>query len=248
MGGSVTQRHPFTDLAAFPATSCDTGTTLWRITAANHGTDPWWFSNSGDGRFDLHRHSDRGTCYLAESLIGCLLETIWRDASPTGDPDIYPPIAPSELAALVAVEVAVPAALRCADVTGTSDAQLHTAFGITDAIGNCDNYLRPQQWAQAWDESGFDGVAYRLAHGTGLVGWALFGPRGPGADSPTARHALDAALLTAHGIGVNAVPTIGELEVIDEEAAALQALATDSGLPRVPLDRHAAPKGAEQRR
>lgn len=44
---------------------------------------PWWFSNSGDGRFELNCHSGHGTCYLADSPLGCLLETIWRDAAPT---------------------------------------------------------------------------------------------------------------------------------------------------------------------
>lgn len=234
MGRPVTLRHPFADLAAFPDRQCAKGTVLWRITAADRASTPWWYSASGDGRFDLNGHSGCGTCYLADSLLGALLETIWRDAAPTGDPAVFPPIAPAEVAELRAVEVHVDEDHRCADVTGEVDAQLHTSFGITDAIGTCDDYLRPQEWAGAWAAHGFAGVAYRLAHGTGLLGWALFGPGG-GRDLPgSSTHVLDGAFLAAHGAHVEGPPSISDLEVIDDQDAAVAALTSGTaGLPHL---------------
>lgn len=229
MGGPVTLGHPFADLADFPSRTCDEGTVLWRISGSDHAGTPWWFSSSGDGRFDLNRHSGKGTCYLADSPLGCLLETIWRDATPTGDPDVFPPIAPSEVASLRAVQVRIPFEHRCADVTGEGTAQLHTSFGITDAIGTCDGYLRPQEWAGAWHAHGFDGVAYRLAHGTGLQGWAVFGDEG-GRDLPAvSTHVIDDELLASGGVRIEGSPAMAELDVVDDEAAALDTLSSRVG-------------------
>lgn len=226
MGRQVTHGHPFVGLRAFPVSVSAAGTVLWRITGAEYVATPWWYSKSGDGRFDLNRHSGCGTCYLADSPLGCLLETVWRDVTPTGDPDRFPPIAPSEVEALRAVQVEVPFDHRCADVTGTGGVQLHTSFGITDAIGTCDGYLRPQEWAGAWHAQGFAGVAYRLSHGTRLYGWALFGNEGGRDLHAESAHAVDDELLAQHGIHIDAVPAMTELELIDDEAAALQALST----------------------
>ncbi len=235
MGGPVTLAHPFVDLTAFPTRTCDKGTVLWRITAAALAATPLWFSNSGDGRFDLNRHSGHGTCYLADSPLGCLLETIWRDVAPTGDPDRFPPIAPSEVVSLRAAQVEVPIDHRCADVTGDGHAQLHTSFGITDAIGTCDGYLRPQEWAGAWHAHGLDGAAYRLAHGTGLHGWALFGTEGARNLPAASSHQIDDELLVLEGVRVESPPAMDELELVDDEAAALETV-TAATPPRVPGD------------
>ncbi|MCB1257696.1 MAG: RES family NAD+ phosphorylase [Microthrixaceae bacterium] len=226
-------RHPFVDLSAFPTSGCDKGTELWRIAAAERATAPWWFSNSGEGRFDLNRHSGYGTCYLAESPLGCLLETIWRDVVPTGDPNVLPPIAAAEVASLRAVKVKVPSNYRCADVTGQGSKQLHTSFGITDAIGTCDSYLRPQEWAGAWRAHDLDGVAYRLSHGTGLNGWALFGQEGARNLPGVSIHHVNNELLNAEGVSISSAPGIAELDVVDDEATARNVLATPMAHPRL---------------
>lgn len=228
MGRLVTLGHPFVDLGTFPTHTCGKGTVRWRITGSSHAATPWWFSNSGDGRFDLNRHSGHGTCYLADSPLGCLLETIWRDAVPTGDPNLFPPIAPSEVAALRAVQVEVPSDHRCADVTGEGTTQLHTSFGITDAVGTCDSYLIPQEWAGAWHAQHFGGVAYRLSHGTGLVGWALFGEEGGRGLPAVTIHLIDDELLTHDGIRIEMAPSMAELAVVDDQAAALRILTTEA--------------------
>src|SRR5690606_5570920 len=57
-------------LRDFPVWHVHAGTVLCRVTAAEHG--PWWFSSTGEGRFDLV--PPRGTCYLADDEVAALLE------------------------------------------------------------------------------------------------------------------------------------------------------------------------------
>lgn len=215
MDGAVSQHHPYRDLSKFPHDLAAAGSTWWRITASEHAGEPLWFNNSGECRFDLNQHSGRGTCYLSEELMGALVETVWRDATPTGDPNRNPPIAASELDGRRAVRVELQAKRRVADVTHGAGHGLHGGFGITSAIGTCDNYQRPQEWAGAWDSEGLEGVLYELAHGNGIHGLALFGPAGAQTGTCTV-HELTETFLAAEGVTVLTDPDLDALTVIDD--------------------------------
>lgn len=210
----MSQRHPYRDLDRFPTDTVTARSRWWRIVPVEHAGEPWWFSNSGDNRFDLNRHSGRGTCYLAQDLIGALVETVWRDVDPTGDPNVAPAIAASEVEGRRAVLITLGAKRTVADVTHAAGTGLHGGFGITSAIGTCDSYLRPQEWAGAWDAAGLDGVRYELARGNGTEALAVFGPAGAQHGAGEI-HDLTAAALAEHGIEVLDAPELAELTVVD---------------------------------
>jgi hypothetical protein len=54
------------------------------------------------------------------------------------------------------------------------------AWGITAEIHSSPDYVKTQEWATAFANSGFDGICYFLRHDPAqhLTGIALFGPAG----------------------------------------------------------------------
>lgn len=137
------------------------GTSLRRIHRA--ARSPWHFSADGSGRFDLCDSPGRGTCYLAERLLGSFVE-VFRN------PGI---VTPKMLAVRRENELIVWRDLRLADCTSG----LASPFGISAAVHSTENYKLTQSWATAFDEAGFDGVRYLVSHDPRqqLVGVALFG-------------------------------------------------------------------------
>lgn len=146
---------------------------LYRIHRA--GRNPWWFSSSGLGRFDLREVPGappwKGTCYLALTPLGCFIE-VFRDGALVPE---------AELAGRLLTSLALPSAVSLADCTSSRS----RAFGITAEIHSTPHYERTQAWAAAFESAGFHGIHYFLRHDPGqrLTGVALFGPAGAGSEA-----------------------------------------------------------------
>jgi hypothetical protein len=146
------------------------GTTLFRIHKVRR--KPWWFSNTGDGRFDLTLKTgaprDAGTCYFGREQAGCFVEVFRRSLVPQEEVDAR------RIAACP-----LPSEVSLADCTSTHS----RVFGITAEIHSGPDYAMTQAWAAAFFRAGFDGIQYLLRHNPAQssVGVALFGPAG----SPT---------------------------------------------------------------
>jgi RES domain-containing protein len=147
--------EPPANLVRFPVSLWSR--TLYRIHRA--ANDPVYFSNSGDGRFDLQ--PPHATLYLAVTAVGAVLE-VFRTT--------LIPLAEVELRRLTTIEPT--REWRLADCT-TSAAR---GYGVTAAIHSDPNYEICQRWAAAFHEHGFDGILYRLSHDPsgGEMGIALF--------------------------------------------------------------------------
>ena len=148
-------RAPPPDLDAFPAHRIEPGLDLYRIHDA--GRSPWWFSSSGDGRFDLSAE-ERGTCSLAERPIGAFLE-VFR---------VHTVVPAAEVAGRRLSRLRPPQPARLADCT------------VAAARASTADYDLPRRWAEAFAAAGFDGVRYRVSHDPSQreLGIALFGPEG----------------------------------------------------------------------
>jgi len=146
------------------------GTTLLRIYHVRR--DPWWFSNSGSGRFDLTAKTgapaDVGTCYFGREPAGCFVEVFRRTL-----------ISPEEVEARRIATLTLPSEVNLADCTATRC----RVFGITGEIHSGLDYGLTQEWATAFFKAGFNGIQYLLRHNPAQrsAGIALFGPAG----SPT---------------------------------------------------------------
>ena len=149
-------------LTGFPHYRYGPGSAVFRC----HGRDrePWWFSGSGAGRFDLTRPD--GTCYTAESEVVALLETFGGLQ-----------VAPDYLIDQRAVStLRLSGEVRAADMT--SNAAIR--FGVTAEVFTTVGYPITQLWAAALHRVGFGGIRYwarhDLAHHAACL--ALFGPAG----------------------------------------------------------------------
>jgi hypothetical protein len=132
----------------------------------SHRRAPWWFSSSGEGRFDLACPS--GTCYAAESEVVTLLET-WGGMQ----------IIPDYLVAQRATSrLRLSDGVQVADMTSNAAIQ----FGVTAEIFTTSDYRMTQLWAAALNGAGFSGIRYwarhDLAHTAACL--ALFGAAGAG--------------------------------------------------------------------
>ncbi|NGP09711.1 RES family NAD+ phosphorylase [Rhodococcus sp. 14C212] len=119
---------------------------MYRSHTAHRG--PWWFSNTGGGRFDLTESV--GTCYTAETALLTLLEA-WSGIEVIPRP---------ELAGRDISTLAVGKDLRLADATCNRAIR----FGVTSELFTTTDYPLTQQWAQALHDAGFDGIRYWARH------------------------------------------------------------------------------------
>jgi hypothetical protein len=127
-----------------------------------HGA--WWFSSDGSGRFDLAPPG--GSCYLAETPLGALIEHFdGIDVIP--QPDL-------EERRISLLGRGVP--LRLADCTSARA----RSFGVDLALSAGSDYARTQRFAAWFRDGGFHGVRYLLRNDptATLIGIALFGPCG----------------------------------------------------------------------
>ncbi len=146
---------------------------------AEHG--PWWFSSDGSGRFDLAPPG--GSCYLAETPLGALIEhfdgisVIPRDDLEQRRVSTLRPTRP----------------LRLADCTSPSARR----FGADLALSAGSNYTRTQRFAAWFQDGGLQGVRYFLRNDptATLIGIALFGTAGEQDLPVLATSALDEATL-----------------------------------------------------
>ena len=133
---------------------------------------PWFFSSvvhledRAGGRFDLTALD--GTCYLAESIDGALVEKLLRHPTKV--------VVAERLDELFHLTALVTADIPTADLT----ARRATGHGINAEIHSTLDYSTPRRWAAALRRAGFRALRHRLrGDATGrLAGRALFGTAG----------------------------------------------------------------------
>ncbi len=152
------------DLSTFPGLTLRSNQRFYRCSLTSNG--PWWFSSSGDGRFDLR--PPRGTCYLATDPIIAVREAL--------GPTVGRRIVAGEWFEQRSVRLLrLPRPLRVACVVDASASR----HGVTLEINTVIPYNIPQAWAEAVDAAGFGGVAYLLRHSASPErGIALFSNAG----------------------------------------------------------------------
>ena len=205
------KRHPHTrqtptigappaadDLVGFPVWHVHAGTVLCRVTSADLG--PWWFSSTGEGRFDLA--PPRGTCYLADDEVGALLEVL--------GPIVV--VSPTWAARLSMWHLGLPHQCSAADTT----VRAARGFGITAELASMTPYALPHRWAAAFAAAGHQGVRYRVRHDPGgSRALALFGAAGerrwPRGRSQQVGRSLLAQLVAEAGVRVASVPASSDL-------------------------------------
>lgn len=144
----------------FPRRTLKATREIYRIHRA--GTEPWWFSADGSGRFDPVG-TGFGACYLAEQPLGAWVE-VFRKAML---------LAEAEVKNRALFTAALGRDLKLADLTSRRALQ----FGVTASIGANEDYAESQAVAVDAVESGFAGVRYLVRHDPAqqLYGIALFG-------------------------------------------------------------------------
>ncbi|MDQ3631073.1 MAG: RES family NAD+ phosphorylase [Actinomycetota bacterium] len=159
-------------MKGFPRRTLRADRTLFRIHKAVD--DAWWFSSSGEGRFDPVG-SGQGACYLAETPLGAWVETFrrqmtWSEAAILGR-------------GLFVGETG--RELRLADLTSRRALQ----FGVTATVSAGEDYHASQAFAANALVAGFDGLRYWVRHDPrqNLAGVALFAPAGTGTGWPSGR-------------------------------------------------------------
>jgi hypothetical protein len=152
---------PPIDLEGFPSHVVGRRERLYRIHLRERS--PWWFSDSGAGRFDLA--DGQGTCYLAASEVGAFIEVFRNEV-----------ISEARVEARVLSTLSLPKRVKLADCTIAKA----RGFGITAAIHTQPDYGRTRAWARAFANAGFDGIRYRLSHDPAQreLGIAMFGAAG----------------------------------------------------------------------
>ena len=175
------------DLTGFPVEELPAGTVLYRAHQVTRGA--WWFTSSGEGRFDLT--TPRGTCYVADTIPPAMRERLGRNFVGGGRAPV------SVVDATVVTEVVAPGG-RAANLEAPGVAD----YPVTGEMSTMSDYSVPQAWAAAFDTAGFAGIHYRgrFSHTYGVVCWALFDdagtkPHGTG-ESVSGRHACELAGIT----------------------------------------------------
>jgi hypothetical protein len=185
------------DLVDSPAHLLLRGGELHRIHRRER--EPWYFDDGPLSRFSLCLLPGRGTCYLAEVAVTCLLE-VFKGIRMVDELDVR----------------------SRAHLTVTNDRELRLAscsdegasrFGVNAEIHTTTDHAKTQRWARAFALAGFDGVRYlvRSDPAARLVGVALFDGRGVPARGrwPAGRDApiSDDLLTAAEGYGLRVLPS-----------------------------------------
>ncbi|MFP4635570.1 MAG: RES domain-containing protein [Nitriliruptoraceae bacterium] len=170
---------------------------------------PWWYSSvtafdeRSGGRFDLL--TPQGTCYLAESLDGALVEKLLRARTKV--------VVAERLAELFHATIHVRAAPAAADLTS----RRATAAGLNAEVHTTLDYRITRRWARALRRAGWRGLRYLLrgdvsgsAAGRAVFGRAGLHRRAPaGLTTEVAPLDRDRAeqLLHERGVEVRPIPT-----------------------------------------
>lgn len=148
--------------------------TLYRICSSSH-LSPWFFKNSGLGRFDLVRDGTHGTCYFANDAIAAICEVLRDDLKPAEDWFVA--------RSCWSLRLDDPASEG--PIVDLLSSKLR-AKGITNEIWACSpgesftGYRRPQAWADVFFKDGFGGLFHGVRHlpDPDARGISLFGPVG----------------------------------------------------------------------
>ncbi len=130
----------------------------------------WWFSSTpggqSGGRFDLS--APDGTCYLAETLDGALVEKLLRTRTKV--------VLAERLAEVFHATVTVRVMPHCADLAAPEA----VGFGINGEIHTTLDYATPRRWAAALRRAGWRSLRYLLRGDPSgrNSGRALFGKAG----------------------------------------------------------------------
>ena len=140
-----TLESPHGDPARFPHLEIPREHSRARMHREGHGA--WWFSSDGSGRFDLEHPN--GTCYLAETPLGALIEHFdGIDLIPQEDLDQR------------RISILSPGrALRLANCTSSRA----RSFGADLALSAGADYERTQRFAAWFHANGFGGVSTSCA-------------------------------------------------------------------------------------
>lgn len=176
----------------------------------------WRFAtqlDGGGGRFDLP--APEGTCHVAESLEGALLEKVLRVPKKI--------VSLERLQQLFHATIDVRRSPRIADLT-----QPLTRLGLNAELHTTLDYAKPRAWAAAVRRAGWQGLRYLLRGDNALRerGVALFGRAGVRRRSPAGLHTrvamLDAdaatALLERRGVSVLPIPAYDDLPRHERDA------------------------------
>ncbi len=146
-------------LKGFPRRTLRGDRTVYRIHKSTRS--PWWFSCSGEGRFDP-LGTELGACYLAEAPLGAWVEVFRKRQL----------LAEAEIPGRSLLAVTLGRDLRLADITS----RRALGFGVTATLGAGEQFHDSQAFAKQAANDGFDGVRYLLRHDPAqkLYGLALF--------------------------------------------------------------------------
>lgn len=130
----------------------------------------WWFSSSGEGRFDLEE--PHGTCYLGESEGVAARERCGRLMA------MHLPIPEAIYAGRVVTEVRPPLGL---EPVGDLSSPASLTVGVTAELTATSDYALCQTWAQQCWDAGFGSIKYapRFTPGGREAALAVFGEAGP---------------------------------------------------------------------
>ena len=194
------------ELEGFPSRTVAPEQQLWRVVRKGRG--PWWFGNSGNGRFDLP--SPHGTCYLAADELSALLEVIGPERMGGGISTLF-------FDRRRFRRLRLPRPTRLADLTSRRCA----GFGITLEIHAVVPYDRTQAWASGFHRAGAGGLLYFVRHDpSGGKGVALFSKAGErkswrrGRELPISPKIL-ARLRDECGFEIVEVPSLRQLRIVE---------------------------------
>lgn len=160
---------PGTGLASFPSVVLAGGERKYRAHSVDYG--PWFFSNSGFGRFDLA--GKRGTCYLADTVETAMRESLGTILHTAG---VVTAIRADSLKVSL---VGISRKIKAANINDPAAARHH----VTRELATMGGYEIPQAWSAAVDGAGFGAIRYatRFTTDPGPNAWAIFGAAGPDA-------------------------------------------------------------------
>lgn len=189
------------DYRAFPFRQLHVASKIFRAHSPHRSA--WWFDNGAHGRFNLH--GERGTCYAATRVRTAVREKLRDQISASG-------VVSRTLAdSFVVSVITTPSDRRCAAVSSARAVD----YGIVRELVTRADYGIPQQWAQAFDANGFDGVFYGSAYTTRAASAiALFGAAGSAPGYAERHHMSGAEACQVSGITVVGPPPADALTII----------------------------------
>lgn len=200
------QRGPRGDLTGFPRVR-RRPPEVWRAGLASF-PDPWWWSASGEGRFDVQALG-LGTLYVGTDPLVGLLEVL-------GPEMLNGAVKDTDLGKLDI------SSARTKGLSWGPLAELTSAaavgYNVNNTLSTMTPYTVPQRWACALQQAGFTGIRYRTRFDVRPAprGLALFGAAGSNTaswpvDSRAPASSLTARLRAECNITILATPFLSSL-------------------------------------